>query len=250
MTARPAVRPAVADDPDTAGGTPCPACGTANPPGRRFCRRCATPLDPAAARVDLPWWRTIWPFRRRTRAGSGRGTRLLVILCALAIVGAGVFLLLPTGRHLIEDTRDKLGKATAVTPVKVTADAEVPHHPAGNTTDGLRNRYWGAPKAGASVTYTFDRPFRLVDVIVTNGASKDPEEYARQARALRITMDATTEDGEHVREELRISDKPGSQTTVTGISKVTSVRLTLDDPAGTGPGRHLALAEVEFFQRS
>ncbi|MCX5304464.1 zinc ribbon domain-containing protein [Streptomyces sp. NBC_00160] len=244
---RPVVRPAAVSD--SGAGVPCPVCGTPNPPERRFCRRCAAPLTPATAAAPLPWWRTVWPFHRRTRGGSGRMTRFLVVLAVVLALCAGGFLLLPAGRHLIEDTRDKLGKAKEVTAARVEASAEVPGHPVGDSTDGLSNRYWGAPAPGASATYTFAEPFRLVDVIITNGASASPEEYAHQARALRIDMEVTARDGRKVHKELVLSDKPGPQTFPTGISDATTVRLTLDAPAGAAPERHLALAEVEFFRR-
>ncbi|MFH9796789.1 NADase-type glycan-binding domain-containing protein, partial [Streptomyces virginiae] len=244
---RPVVRPLPASDDVT--GAPCPACGTPNPPDRRFCRRCATPLTPTTIAAPLPWWRTVWPFRRRTRAGSGRLVRFLVVLGVVLALCAAAFLLLPAGRHLMEDTRDKLGKAKAVTPTRVQATAELPGHPVAHSTDGLSNRYWGAPAPGTSATYTFGKPFRLVDVIVTNGASPAPEEYAKQGRALRIDMEVTDRDGATVHKKLVLSDKPGPQTFPLGISDVTTIRLTLEEPAGSAPDRHLALAEVEFFQR-
>ncbi|MFW6720205.1 NADase-type glycan-binding domain-containing protein [Streptomyces sp. MAR4 CNY-716] len=245
---RPVVRQAAV--PDEGAGLPCPSCGTPNPPDRRFCRRCAAELRPAAKTAPLPWWRTMWPFRRRVRASSGRGVRLLVILAVVVALCAGGLLLLPAGRALFEDTRDKLAKPKPVTPVGVRASAEVPGHPAENTADGLRDRYWGAPAAGASVTYTFRKPFRLVSLIITNGASAKPEEYAGQARALRVRMEVTTRDGEKHDEDLPLSDKPGSQTFPTGISDVRTVRLVLRSATGLTGDRHLALAEVEFFQRS
>ncbi len=245
---RPVVRPVAA--PEEAAGAPCPACETPNLPGRRFCRRCAAPLNPEAKPAPLPWWRTVWPFRRRARASSGRVVRGLVILAVLVALCAGGLLLLPAGRALIEDTRDKMGKPKAVTPVAIAASAEIPRHPAKNTTDGLSNRYWGAPGPKASVTYTFSKPFRLVDLLITNGASKSPEDYARQGRALRMDVEVTTQDGDKQTKQVTLSDKPGSQTVSTGISDVKTVRLVLSSPAGLTKGRHLALAEVEFFQRS
>ncbi|MFG2432042.1 NADase-type glycan-binding domain-containing protein [Streptomyces sp. NPDC048590] len=245
---RPVVRPTAPAD--EVSGTPCPACGTPNQPGRRFCRRCAAELRPTADPEALPWWRTVWPFRRKVRASSGRLWRFLVVLVVVLALCAGGFLLLPAGRALIEDTRDKLGKAKPVTPVNTEASAEIPRHPATGTTDGLSNRYWGAPSAGASVTYTFGKSFRLVDLIITNGASGKPQEYARQGRALRMDMEVTTEDGGTERREISLSDKPGPQTVAVQISDVRTVRLVLRSPAGQTEGRHLALAEVEFFQRS
>ncbi|MFC7263039.1 NADase-type glycan-binding domain-containing protein [Streptomyces lutosisoli] len=245
---RPVVRPA--EVPDEVAGAPCPSCGTPNPPGRRFCRRCATALNPAAKPEPLPWWRTVWPFRRRVRASSGRAVRLLVILAVVVALCAGALLLLPAGRALFEDTRDKLGKPKPVTPVGIRASAEVPGHPAKNTTDGLSNSYWGAPAPGASVTYTFGKPFRMVDLLITNGPSKNPEDYHSQARALQVDLEVTTSDGEQHNKQLTLSDKPGDQTIPTGISDVKTVRLTLRSPVGLTSGRQLALAEVEFFQRS
>ncbi|MFD0020597.1 NADase-type glycan-binding domain-containing protein [Streptomyces sp. NPDC058382] len=237
-------------EPEEAAGVPCPACGTPNQPGRRFCRRCANPLAPAAKAEPLPWWRTVWPFRRRARASSGRVVRGLVILAVVVALCAGGLLLLPAGRALIEDTRDKLGKAEAVTPVDIAASAEIPRHPATNTTDGVNNHYWGAPGPRASVTYTFGKPFRLLDLIITNGASTSPEAYVREARALQVDLEVTTQDGEKHRKQVTLSDKPGPQTISTGISDAKTVRLVLSSPTGLSKGRHLALAEVEFFQRS
>ncbi|MES4890704.1 zinc-ribbon domain-containing protein [Streptomyces sp. NPDC096012] len=231
-------------------GPPCPVCGTPNPPGRRFCRRCATPLNPVSAPAELPWWRTVWPLRRRVRAGSGRGVRLVVILAVVVALCVAGLLLLPAGRALFEDTRDKLGGTKAVTPVGVRASAELPSHPASNTTDGLSNRYWAAAKPGASVTYTFGKPFRLVDLIVTNGASASPERYAAQARALGMDLEVTAADGSVHRKAVTLSDKPGPQTVTTGFRDVVSVRLVLRSVTGLAPGRHVAVAEVEFFQRS
>ncbi|NEB80149.1 zinc ribbon domain-containing protein, partial [Streptomyces sp. SID14478] len=202
------------------------------------------------AAAPLPWWRTVWPFRRRTRAGSGRLTRTLVVLAVVLALCAAGFLLLPAGRHLIEDTRDKLGKAKAVTPSGVTATAQLAGHPADDSVDGLSNRYWAVSGPGASVTYTFGKPFRLVDLIITNGASKSAEEYAREARALQVDAEVTSKDGEVSHKEFALSDKAGSQTFQVGISDVTTIRLTLNAPAGLTRGRHIALAEVEFFQRA
>ncbi|MFI2738369.1 NADase-type glycan-binding domain-containing protein [Streptomyces sp. NPDC018711] len=176
--------------------------------------------------------------------------RLIVILAVVvALCAAGLFLL-PAGRALWEDTRDKLGKATPVTPVDVKASGALPGHPPTNTTDGLNNKYWGVPEPGASVTYTFRKPFRLVDLIITNGASTSPEVYARQARALQVDLEVTTADGTRHDRQIALTDKPGPQTIQTGISDAKTVRLTLRSPVGLSRGRHLALAEVEFFQRS
>ncbi|GGX25808.1 hypothetical protein O1M07_04825 [Streptomyces albulus] len=100
------------------------------------------------------------------------------------------------------------------------------------------------------MTYTFGTPFRLVDLIITNGASVSPEEYTREARALRMDLEVTSADGTVHRSTLTLADKPGAQPFPTGISEVTTVRLTLHSVTGLAAGRHVALAEVEFFQRT
>lgn len=236
-------------EPEHAEGEPCPACGALNPVGRQFCRRCAEPLHAAPAGAALPWWRTVWPFRRRVRAGSGRAGRFLAIAAVLAALAVAGFFLLPAGRGLFEDTKDKLGGAKQVAPTRTTATAAVPGHPAANTVDGLNNRYWGAPAAGASVTYTFAKPFRMVDLILTNGASTTRKAYDSQGRALTVDMEVTMSGGGTKRTTLTLDDRPGEQTFPVGISDVTAVRLTLRAPVGLARGRCVALAEVEFFRR-
>jgi zinc-ribbon domain len=49
----PPVRPQAAPAAIEPGGDLCPQCGTANAPGRRFCRRCGAVLDPAAVGSEV-----------------------------------------------------------------------------------------------------------------------------------------------------------------------------------------------------
>ncbi|MFE7456878.1 zinc ribbon domain-containing protein [Streptomyces sp. NPDC057554] len=245
---RPVVRPVEADE--AAEGPPCPACGTPNLPGRRFCRRCAAPLRPEERPAPLPWWRTVWPFRRRVRVRSGRALRrVLMVLAVVGLLFAG-FLFLPAGRVLFEDVRDKLGGTAEISPTGVTASGAAPGHPARAAVDGLTNKYWGAPALGASLTCTFGTPFRLVGVVLHTGASKEPEEFRQEPRPTRADLIVTTADGTVHEQELTLNDKPGQQTVRTGISDVVSVRLVLREAAGQGGGRPIAVGEVEFFKRT
>ncbi|MEV7954387.1 zinc ribbon domain-containing protein [Streptomyces sp. NPDC088141] len=245
---RPVVRPVAAEEePD---GPPCPACGTPNLPGRRFCRRCAAPLQTREQPKPLPWWRTVWPFRRRVRTGSGRVLRRTLL--ALAVVGllfAG-FLLLPAGRYVYEDVRDKLGGTAEISPAEATASSRAPGHPAAAAVDGLTNTYWGAPTLGSSLTCVFDKPFRLVGVVVHTGVSKEPREFRQGARPTQADLIVTTSDGEVHEKAVTFADKPGPQTVRTGISDVVSVRLVLRAAAGQGEGRPIAIGEIEFFKRT
>ncbi|MEI7034786.1 zinc ribbon domain-containing protein [Streptomyces pratensis] len=248
MAKRPVVRPVEAREaPD---GPPCPACGTPNLPGRQFCRRCAAALRTREQPAALPWWRTVWPFRRRVRGGSGRALRRTVLVLAVAGLLFAGFLLLPVGRFLYEDVRDKLGGTAEVSPSRVTASAAAPGHPASAAVDGLTNRYWGAPALGASLTASFGTPIRLVGVTVHTGVSKEPQEFRRGARPTRAELLVTTADDEVHGKTVTLNDKPGPQTVRMGISDVVSVRLVLREAVGQAGGRPVAVGEVEFFRRS
>ncbi|MEU3570335.1 zinc-ribbon domain-containing protein [Kitasatospora sp. NPDC036755] len=246
---RPVTRQAEAVE--TQDGPPCPRCGTPNLPERKFCRRCAAPLTPTAAAPELPWWRTRWPFRRRVRVGgSGNALRRTIALLALvAVVVAGI-LLYPAGKVAFQDVLDKIRKTAPIAPAGTVASAAVEGHPATAADDGLTNTYWGAPAIGDSVTFSFRTPFRLVDLIVHTGDSVDPEHFRQQARPVVLTLEVTEKGGKVHTQQVSLNDQPGPQTVQTGISDVTQVKLTVREAAGTGPGRAIALAEVEFFKRA
>ncbi|MFC8656099.1 zinc ribbon domain-containing protein [Streptomyces parvus] len=245
---RPVVRPVAADEaPD---GPPCPACGTPNLPGRKFCRRCAAPLQVREQPAALPWWRAVWPFRRRVRGGSGRALRRTLLVLAVAGLVLAGFLFFPLGRYAYEDVRDKLGGTAEISPTGVSASAAAPGHPASAAIDGLTNKYWGAPALGASLTCSFGTPFRLVGIVVHTGVSKEPQEFRRGARPTRADLLVTTEDGKVHRKAVAFNDKPGKQTVRMGISDVRSVELVLREAAGQGEGRPVAVGEVEFFRRT
>ncbi|WP_406093849.1 zinc ribbon domain-containing protein [Streptomyces sp. NBC_01013] len=248
IAARPVVRPVAAvDEP---GGSPCPKCGTSNRPDRKFCRRCAAPLNPGEQAEALPWWRTRWPFNRKVRAGSGRllrGSVLALLLAGLLVAG---FLLVPAGRYVFEDVRDKLGGTGEISPTDVSASAAVPGHPAKLATDGVTNTYWGAPKVGASLTAEFEKPFRLVGVTVHTGVSAKAEAFRQGARPTQAELRITTQDGTIHDKTWPLTDKPGEQTVRTGISDVVSVSLVVREAAGQEKGRPIALGEIEFFKRT
>ncbi|MET9768533.1 zinc ribbon domain-containing protein [Streptomyces sp. NPDC006415] len=248
VTRRPVVRPVAADE--TPDGPPCPACGTPNLAGRKFCRRCAAPLQVREQPAALPWWRTVWPFRRRVRGGSGRALRRTLLVLALAGLVLAGFLFFPFGRYVFEDVRDKLGGTAEISPTGVTASAAASGHPASAAIDGVTNKYWGAPKLGASLTCSFGTPFRLVGVVVHTGVSKEPQEFRRGARPIRADLFVTTKDDKVHKKAVTFNDKPGKQEIRTGISDVVSVRLVLREATGQGEGRPIAVGEVEFFKRT
>ncbi|MEU4745329.1 zinc-ribbon domain-containing protein, partial [Actinosynnema sp. NPDC023658] len=226
-------------------GPPCPVCGTTNPPGRRFCRRCATPLQGGTAI-------TVADRRRRPRRRGDTSRwlrRLTALLVVAALVVAGI-LFYPTGVELFEVLRDRLATPAPIAPVRAAATAEVPDHPAAAAVDGLSNRYWGAPGVGDAVEFTFDQPFRLLSVVVHTGASAQPEQFREEARPTAVDLVVTSSGGVTRTIAVALNDQPGPQRTDTGISDVVAVRLVVKAAAGLGAGRHVALGEVEFFRRS
>ncbi|MFD8686921.1 NADase-type glycan-binding domain-containing protein [Streptomyces sp. NPDC059651] len=245
---RPVVRPVAAqEEPD---GFPCPVCGTSNRPGRRFCRSCAAPLQPGERAEPLPWWRTRWPFDRKVRAGSGRllrGSVLALLIVGLLVAG---FLLVPAGRYVVEDVRDKLGGTGEISPHDVSASAATAGHPAKLATDGVTNTYWGAPKTGASLTAEFEKPFRLVGVTVHTGVSTKPEAFGKGARPTQADLRIRTKDGKIHEKAWTLTDKPGEQTVRTGISDVVSIEFVVREAAGQEGGRPIALGEIEYFERT
>lgn len=245
---RPVARPVAAGD--EPGGVPCPSCGASNRPERRFCRSCAALLTPGEQAEALPWWRTRWPFDRKVRAGSGRllrGSVLALVIVGLLIAG---FLLVPAGRYVFEDVRDKLGGTGEISPMDVAASAAAPGHPAKLAVDGVTNSYWGAPEVGASLTAEFEKPFRLVGVTVHTGVSMKAEAFQQGARPTGAVLFITTKDRKVHEKAWTLTDKPGEQSIRTGISDVVSIRFVVREAAGEGAGRSIALGEIEYFKRT
>lgn len=239
-------------------GPPCPVCGTPNPPGRRFCRRCATPLTETTVVAERKswwqrfrlWWRRIRLPRWFRHGGSRFLVRRLVILCVLvALVLAGI-LLFPLGKGLFEDLLDKTKTPVPIGPVRVVASAEVPGHPATAAVDGLSNRYWGAPKPGEWIEFTFDHPFRLLSLVVHAGPSAEREQFTQEARPAGLDVIVTAADGHSATRPVELADQPGPQTLDLGISDVVRVRVVVRSAAGLSEGKHIAVGEIEFFQRS
>ncbi|QUQ63751.1 zinc ribbon domain-containing protein [Kutzneria sp. CA-103260] len=225
-------------------GPPCPNCGTANPPGRKFCRKCAWPLT-EQEQVAAPQRR-----KKRRRGGSGRLARTLVLLgIVVALVIAG-FVLRPYGADLVQDILDKTSRPAPIHPTGQTASADTPDHPVGDAVDGVSNHYWGAPGVGAWIDFTFDHPFRLLSLVITTGASIEPKEFDQQGRPTQFDLEVTTSDGTVATAPVSLADQPGPQTVQTGVSDVVRIRLVIRSVAGVQPGRLAALGEVEFFQRS
>lgn len=226
-------------------GPPCPSCTTPNPPGRRFCRRCARPLVEAAQPTA----------RRRHRRGLWNTDRhklwrRLVILGALILLVVGALLLYPLGKAAVQDVLDKVSDAAPVRPATVTGSSAVPGHPAANLADVRTDVYWGAPGPEAWADFQFDKPFRLVGMLVHIGPSTKPDAFATQARPTRLDIIVTHANGRTRTVHVPLADQPAPPQIDIGASDVTRVRIVIRSATGLTEGKHIAMSLVEFFTRA
>lgn len=242
---RPALREFVDEQADSQ--LICPHCGTANPADRIFCRRCGRSLAGAVAqRKDRRRWR----FRRPR--GRGRLWRLLAFLLALALlVGAG-WAAVHWGPRAVDAILDRLATAEATTPNATSASSSARNHGPGLVADGLSNRYWSPTSgrgAGEWVELRFDRPIRVLDLIVSGGVSADQAEYLERGRPADILVSTWTSDGVRTDNRFRLADRAGPQPFALTAGDTTRLRVTVESGYALGPGRAPAIAEIEVFRR-
>ncbi|MEE1927540.1 discoidin domain-containing protein [Streptomyces sp. TRM 70351] len=233
----------------------CSACGAANPAQRSFCRRCGVPLAERAAGPQLPWWRRWRRNRNRRRGPGGRLRRLLGWLALFLALAALVWAATAYGPGVVSTLRDRFTKPTSVRPESVRASGAASGHPAESAVDGTWNTFW-APASGEDATgqwfeASFQKPFRLTDLVFHSGSSDRADAYLRQARPGSLTVTAWDDDGRKTAERtLVLKDEPGEQAHRLTMTDVSRLRLTVRSVHGQGPSRLVALGEVEFFRRS
>ncbi|THA71249.1 hypothetical protein E6P78_08280 [Streptomyces sp. A0958] len=170
---------------------------------------------------------------------------------ALLVVLAGVWFALPHLSGLLGFAKEETGAPESMPPSACHGSSAAPGHAAGAAFDGFNNRYW-APKdtgdgAGEYLECDFDQPVRLTKMVVFSGTSARTDEFLTQARPARITAELTAKDGSTTERTIRLADRAGQQTFDVRGSQTVRVRLTLDSAFGTGKGRRVAVAEIEFF---
>ncbi|GAB2484574.1 zinc ribbon domain-containing protein [Jatrophihabitans fulvus] len=248
------------DRPPAPGEQICGTCGAGNVPTRKFCRRCGTDLADAPIAARPPWWRRL--FSRSPKADPVAGTRqkrrrkrrrprgVLPLGVILALVLAAVFTRsywLP----LYDKVLDRVQGTKTVEPVALSASSSARGHTASELRDGATNQFW-APRGravGQSVEARFESPFRLVILRVFNGAAGDLKPYLRQSSPKRITVTLVRKDKGPLTRTFTLDDKPGGQELDIAEDDVTAVRLTVDSVNRPGPGRLVALGELEFLAR-
>ncbi|QKW12969.1 zinc ribbon domain-containing protein [Verrucosispora sp. NA02020] len=261
-TRRPVVRERPPSTEDDAGDVVCPVCGTGNPPGRRFCRRCGSALDARTGPSGREsWWRRLrravlraanWMFRPRSGV-AGLVRRLAALLLVVALLAGLAYGVTRFGPQAGDAVRDRLADPQPVSPVSVQASSQAGGHPAEAVVDGLSNSYWSPTAegtgAGEYVELTFASPFRLLDLIVHSGVSAQRDVFLRQARPAVLELMLWTGGGTSETRTLQLGDQAGPQTFHQVVDDVVRVRLTVRESYGSAAGRRTAIAEVEFFRR-
>lgn len=241
-TVRAAEAPVVAH-----GGTPCPACGTGNTPGRHFCRVCATPL------VARPLTAAEGPYAgQRPRLARDRGrwiVRALATTAVVAVVVGGVFGGPPAARAV----QDHFADRTPVHPAAWRASHSAPKQGAAMAGDGYSNTWWGTGYAGDSagqyLEALFGEPTDLLAVLITPGSGKNTTRADGQATPRTFDLVVTDSAGETHVSQHRINDG-GTQKIELRVRDAVSVRLVVRTAWRADPTRQVAVAELEFFGRS
>ncbi|MCB5168502.1 discoidin domain-containing protein [Streptomyces bambusae] len=239
----------------------CGQCGVGNQAVRRYCRRCGELLADAVVVPQPPWWRRVFARKPKVQARAGerpvrrqwrRPRFVLPVLVLLALVAVGYALRGEAGRA-VEAVRDRTGKTEQVHAVRVTASSALAGHPGGLAVDGTTDRYWAPAGVSSGEGQFLDAvlggPVRLTDLVVYGGASPVAEKYLTQARPAALRVTVTSADGGLTVKDLRLADAAGKQTFHVPVSDAVRVRVAVLAAYGAGPGRHLALAELEFFKR-
>lgn len=151
-----------------------------------------------------------------------------------------------------DKVKDRVAKAQQIHPVRVSASSAEKGHPAQLAVDGTTDRYWApaaaGPAKGQYVEAAFDQPFRLLDVVITAGASANDQQFLAQGRPHDVLVTTTTSHGTSTH-LIHLADQPGPQTFHLAVSDVTRVRFTVRSAFAASGAHHVAVAEVEFFKR-
>ncbi|KKZ68995.1 NADase-type glycan-binding domain-containing protein, partial [Streptomyces showdoensis] len=241
-TVRAAEAPVVAQ-----GGAPCGACGTANSPGRHFCRFCATPL------VARPATEAEGPYAgQRPRLARDRSrwiVRALATAAVVALLVGGIIGGPPAARAV----QDHFADRAPVHPAAWRASHAAPKQGASMAGDGYSNTWWGTGYAGDSagqyLEALFGEPTDLLAVLITPGSGKNTTRADGQATPRTFDLVVTDSGGETHVSQHRINDG-GTQKIELRVRDAVSVRLVVRTAWRADPSRQVAVAELEFFGRS
>jgi hypothetical protein len=150
----------------------------------------------------------------------------------------------------VAEVRDRVSKHPPVAPVAARASSAAPGASPEYVLDHDPGAYWAPAGAAVSawVEVDFDRPVRLLDVIVTAGVSTDRQRFLAEGRPRELAMTVTRSRGGPSDTTLPLRDAPGQQRFPVKVSDAVRVRFTVTSTYG--PRGHLcAVGELEFFGR-
>ena len=246
------------------GGPPCPWCGTPNPAGRHFCRRCAMSLaePPGAGPVHRPWWRRLLDWRGGEIPYAGQRPRLrrdpgqlFRWAATLAIVIVVISAVATWGGTAVGAVENHFTSRHFQPVASMTASGSDKSHPDSNLHDGWNNTWWGdgvtGNGAGMHIDAAFAQPQNLLDIVITPGAGVAQDAFTAESSPQTIDLTMTAADGTTTSQTLSLVDSPGPQTIAVHGSDITSVRLTIESAyTGSSPNPEVAIAEIEFFTKS
>ena len=240
----------------------CGQCGAGNVPTRRFCRRCGADLVDAQVVPEPPWW------RRWLRAGRGRQHRAgdrprrvvrrayrgkVVFLVVLSLLATAGWVERAPIRRLAAAVVDRISDKRPVEPAALTASSSLPGHGYALVHDGKPFTYWapdgGNDGRGEYLDVHFDRPIRLVAVVVFNGASPELPEFLAQSRPRTVRFAFSHPVAPRTERDVVLKDQPRQQDVFLGVDDVTRLRITVIDVTVGNPGTPVALAELQFYER-
>lgn len=251
---------------DAGAGPPCPWCGTPNPVGRHFCRRCAMSLEKSpedAVPARRSWWRRMTdrenqpiPYagqRPRLRRGPGQAVRLLAGLLAvvLIVILAGIF-----GPGAVGAIEDHFATPHFEQVASVTGNTDGITNGPSNLTDQWSNTWWGTggTVGGAYLDVTFASPVHLLDVIITPGAGATGQEFQTQDSPTSLTFTMTGTGRRQTTQVIHLNGSFGAQAFALRASDVTKIHIVVGaafpsgNPAGGGD-QQIAVSGIEFFGR-
>ena len=251
------------DEPDTLapGEVACSNCGVGNVATRKFCRSCGTLLAAPPESERRSWWRRLLDrLTRRGRYEAGtrrvvrdrrRWLRPIVTLLALAGVVVSLTYVLPTRTYInraVTAVRDRVADRVPTTPVSIRASSSAKGTTPNNVSDGLSDRYWAPAKGpvGQWIEVKFERPVRLLEILVTPGISPDKQKFLTQGRPHELSVDITDSKGKVTTLPLVVQDDPKSQTFAVKVSDAVQARFTIVSGYDVKAPHKCAIAELEF----
>ncbi|MBA0051102.1 zinc ribbon domain-containing protein [Streptomyces sp. AJS327] len=256
--ARPRVRAPGAGTED--GGLVCPWCETGNREDRHFCHRCAMSLAPRPAEPGrLPWWRRLTARDRPAPWAGDRPRlrrnldRLLSWTVGVLVLSLVVYAAFNVG-NAYNAVRDHFAKRAPTAPTSVRASDTHGKHDADLVNDRLNDTWWspgisGSGK-GAWIEARFDRPVRMLDLLITPGISARPDDLSKAVLPQRLEARITTPKGEKLTRTLTLDQASGAQRLKFRVGEVSSVRFIIRSVYGARNDKSVSIAEIEFFGRS